>query len=57
MSDDLLASLVISGSATASSERLHALLAADLDGLLVMPIIVQDQQREVLDMMQGLGGL
>lgn len=57
MSDALLASLVISGSTATITERLHALLTAGLDELLVMPIIVQDQQREVLDMMQVLGGL
>lgn len=57
MSDELLGSLVISGTATAITERFHALLASGLDELLVTPITVQQQESEWHQLMRLIGSL
>lgn len=57
MSDDLIGSLVISGSTAAISERFKELLAAGLDELMVLPVIVQQADSELLRLMQLIGGL
>jgi len=57
MSDDLINSLVISGSATAIADRLTETLASGLDELLVLPVAVQDGDRELAQLMQLIGQL
>ena len=57
MPDDLIESLVISGSSTAIADRLRALLASGLDELLVMLIPVQQAEHEMPQLMQLLGHL
>jgi alkanesulfonate monooxygenase SsuD/methylene tetrahydromethanopterin reductase-like flavin-dependent oxidoreductase (luciferase family) len=57
MSDELIASLVISGSSAAIAERLQELLASGLDELLVWPVPIQQAQDELHRLMQLLGGL
>jgi len=57
MSDDLIGSLVISGSATAIAGRFKELLASGLDELLVLPIPVQQADNELYQLMQLIGGL
>ncbi len=57
MSDELIGSLVISGSATAISERLKELLASGLDELMAYPITVQQPEDELRHLMQLIGGL
>jgi alkanesulfonate monooxygenase SsuD/methylene tetrahydromethanopterin reductase-like flavin-dependent oxidoreductase (luciferase family) len=55
MSDDLVSSLVISGSATAITERLKELLASGLNELLVLPIPVQQPEGESQQLMRLIG--
>jgi alkanesulfonate monooxygenase SsuD/methylene tetrahydromethanopterin reductase-like flavin-dependent oxidoreductase (luciferase family) len=57
MSDDLIGSLVISGSATTITGRFKELLASGLDEILVMPITVQQEESELHQLMQLIGGL
>lgn len=57
MSDDLVGSLVISGSAPAIAERFKELLASGLDELLVLPIAVQQADSELQQLMQLIGSL
>jgi alkanesulfonate monooxygenase SsuD/methylene tetrahydromethanopterin reductase-like flavin-dependent oxidoreductase (luciferase family) len=57
MSDELIDSLVISGSTTAISERLKELLASGLDELLVLPVAVQQKDSELHQLMQLIGRL
>jgi len=57
MPDDLVESLVISGSPAAISERLQELLASGLDELLAMLIPVQRAENEMPQLMQLLGHL
>lgn len=57
MSDDLIGSLVISGSDTEIAGRFKELLASGLDEILVMPIPVQQEESELQQLMQLIGGL
>jgi alkanesulfonate monooxygenase SsuD/methylene tetrahydromethanopterin reductase-like flavin-dependent oxidoreductase (luciferase family) len=57
MSDDLIGSLVISGSDTAIAGRFKELLASGLDEILAMPIPVQQEESELQQLMQLIGGL
>jgi alkanesulfonate monooxygenase SsuD/methylene tetrahydromethanopterin reductase-like flavin-dependent oxidoreductase (luciferase family) len=57
MSDDLIGSLVISGSATAIADRFKELLASGLDEILVMPIPVQQEESELQQLMQLIRSL
>jgi F420-dependent oxidoreductase-like protein len=57
MSDELIESLVISGSSAAIAERLQELLASGLDELLVWPVPIQQAQSEMRLLMQLIGGL
>lgn len=57
ISDELIASLVVSGSASAISERLNELLASGLDELLVQPVVVQQAASELPQLMQLIGRL
>jgi F420-dependent oxidoreductase-like protein len=57
MSDDLINSLVISGSATAIADQLSSTLASGLDELLVLPVAVHDGARELTQLMQLIGHL
>lgn len=55
MSDDLIGSLVLSGSPTIITERLHELLATGLDELLVMLIPTQHAESEMHQLMHLIG--
>lgn len=57
LSDALVESLVISGRASAISERLQELLALGLDELLVMSVPVQQAAQEMHQLMQLIGQL
>jgi len=57
MSDALVASLVVSGRASAIAERLQELLASGLDELLVMAVPLQQAAQEMQQLMQLLGQL
>jgi F420-dependent oxidoreductase-like protein len=57
MSDELIDNLVVSGDEAAITSRLNELLAAGLDELLVMPILVMDPTTELERLMRILGGL
>lgn len=57
MSDDLIGSLVVSGSASAIAGRFKELLATGLDELLVLPIAVQQADSELYQLMQLIGSL
>jgi F420-dependent oxidoreductase-like protein len=57
MSDELISSLVISGSETEIADRLSETLAAGLDELLVLPVAVHDGGRELTQLMQLIGHL
>lgn len=57
MSDDLIGSLVISGSSSVIATRLKELLAQGLDELLVLPVTVQQADRELHQLMQVIGQL
>lgn len=57
MSDELISSLVISGSPIAIAERLQELLACGLDELLVQLVPVQQAERELHQIMYLIGHL
>jgi alkanesulfonate monooxygenase SsuD/methylene tetrahydromethanopterin reductase-like flavin-dependent oxidoreductase (luciferase family) len=57
MSDELIASLVISGSSGAIADRLQELLASGLDELLVWSVPIQQAQSEMHQLMQLIGSL
>jgi F420-dependent oxidoreductase-like protein len=57
MSDELISSLVISGSETEIANRLSETLATGLDELLVLPVAVHDGERELTQLMQLIGHL
>jgi hypothetical protein len=57
LSDDLIGSLVISGSARAITERFKELLASGLDELLVQLIAVKQAESELHQLMQLIGRL
>jgi len=57
MSDDLIGSLVVSGSASAIAGRFKELLASGLNELLVLPIAVQQADSELYQLMQLIGSL
>jgi hypothetical protein len=57
MSDDLIGSLVISGSASTIVTRLKELLASGLDELMVLPVPVQQADRELGQLMHVIGSL
>jgi alkanesulfonate monooxygenase SsuD/methylene tetrahydromethanopterin reductase-like flavin-dependent oxidoreductase (luciferase family) len=55
ISDNLIGSLVISGSTTTITERLKELLASGLDELMVLPVPVQQAESELHQLMQLIG--
>lgn len=55
MSDELIKSLIIFGSASAITQRLHELLASGLDELLVLSVPVQQAERELDQLMRLIG--
>ncbi len=57
MPDDLIESLVVSGSSAAIAERLQELLVSGLDELLVWPVPIQQSRDELRRLMQLIGGL
>jgi len=57
MSDDLIGSLVVSGSASAIAGRFKELLASGLNEPLVLPIAVQQADSELYQLMQLIGSL
>jgi alkanesulfonate monooxygenase SsuD/methylene tetrahydromethanopterin reductase-like flavin-dependent oxidoreductase (luciferase family) len=57
MSDELIASLVVSGDDAAIADRLRELLAAGLDELLVMPVPVTDATGELARLTKLVGQL
>lgn len=57
MSDDLINSLVISGSETEIADRFAAILASGLDELLVLPVPARDEAGELTRLMQLIGHL
>lgn len=57
MSDDLINSLVISGSETTIADRFSDTLAAGLDELLVLPVLAHDADQELTRLMQIIGHL
>ncbi len=57
MSDELVSSLVISGSDAAIADRFSDILASGLDELLVLPVAVHDSERELSQLMQLIGHL
>ncbi len=57
MSDELIDSLVVSGDEAAIASRLTELLAAGLDELLIMPVLVMDPASELEQLMGLIGRL
>ena len=57
LSDDLINSLVISGSKTAIVDRLKELLASGLNELLILPVPIQQADSELQQLMQVIGQL
>lgn len=57
MPDALIDNLVVCGDEASVAERLTGLLAAGLDELLVMPILVTEPEREQAQLMQLIGHL
>ena len=57
LSDDLIGSLVISGSSTSITERLKALLTSGVDELMVQLISVKQAENELNQVMQLIGRL
>lgn len=55
MSDELIKSLIIFGSAPAITQHLHELLASGLDELLVLSVPVQQAERELDQLMRLIG--
>ncbi|GCF10627.1 LLM class flavin-dependent oxidoreductase [Dictyobacter arantiisoli] len=57
MSDDLISSLVISGTDSAIADRFKELLASGLNELLILPIAVQQADSELQHLMRLIGQL
>jgi hypothetical protein len=57
LSDDLIGSLVISGSSTSITERFKELLTSGVDELMVQLISVKQAESELNQLMQLIGRL
>jgi hypothetical protein len=57
LSDELVASLVISGNAFSITERFKELLASGLDELMVQLVAVKQESSELQQLMQLIGRL
>jgi len=57
LSDDLIGSLVISGSSTSITERFKELLTSGVDELMVQLISVEQAESELNQLMQLIGRL